>query len=52
MLVYWLLVGVILQRGGPDEDFPLFIFAAILPWKWFDSTDPGRRLARSSARSG
>jgi ABC-type polysaccharide/polyol phosphate export permease len=36
-LVYWLLVGVILQRGGMD-DFPLFIFAAILPWKWFDST--------------
>jgi ABC-type polysaccharide/polyol phosphate export permease len=37
MLVYWLLVGVILQRGSKD-DFPLFIFAAILPWKWFDST--------------
>lgn len=38
MLVYWLLVGVILQRGGATADFPLFIFAAILPWKWFDST--------------
>jgi len=37
MLVYWLLVGVILQRGG-TADFPLFIFAAILPWKWFEST--------------
>jgi lipopolysaccharide transport system permease protein/teichoic acid transport system permease protein len=38
MLVYWLLVGVILQRGGANAAFPLFIFAAILPWKWFDST--------------
>ena len=37
MLVYYLLVGVILQRNKYD-DFPLFIFAAILPWKWFDST--------------
>lgn len=38
MLVYVLLVGVILGRGGTIEHFPLFIFAAILPWKWFDST--------------
>ncbi len=38
MLVYALLVGVILGRAGGIEDFPLFIFAAILPWKWFDST--------------
>jgi ABC-type polysaccharide/polyol phosphate export permease len=30
-------VGVILQRDR-YEDFPLFIFAAILPWKWFDAT--------------
>jgi len=37
MLVYYLLVGVILQRDR-YEDFPLFIFAAILPWKWFDAT--------------
>ncbi len=36
MLVYYVLVGVILQRGGPD--YPLFILAAILPWKWFEST--------------
>ncbi len=38
MLVYWLLVSVILGRGGDIKDFPLFIFAAILPWKWFDTT--------------
>jgi ABC-type polysaccharide/polyol phosphate export permease len=36
MMVYWVFVGVILGRGGPG--YPLFIFAAILPWKWFDST--------------
>jgi ABC-type polysaccharide/polyol phosphate export permease len=33
MLVYVLLVSVILDRKQPD--YPLFIFAAILPWKWF-----------------
>jgi ABC-type polysaccharide/polyol phosphate export permease len=37
MLIYWLLVGVILGRGSV-EAYPLFIFAAILPWKWFEST--------------
>jgi len=35
MLVYYVLVGVILGRGGPG--YPLFIFSAILPWKWFES---------------
>jgi ABC-type polysaccharide/polyol phosphate export permease len=33
MLVYVLLVSIILDRK--QEDYPLFIFAAILPWKWF-----------------
>ena len=37
MLVYYVLVGVILQRNT-YPDYPLFIFSAILPWKWFDST--------------
>jgi ABC-type polysaccharide/polyol phosphate export permease len=36
MMVYVVLVAVIFNRGG--EDYPLFIFAAILPWKWFQST--------------
>ncbi len=36
MMVYVIFMGVILQRKTPD--FPLFVFAAILPWKWFDST--------------
>jgi len=33
MLVYVVLVSVILER--PQKDYPLFVFAAILPWKWF-----------------
>ena len=35
MAVYVVLVSVVFQRGVPD--YPLFIFAAILPWKWFQS---------------
>lgn len=33
MLVYLVLVTVITTRSIPD--YPLFLFAAILPWKWF-----------------
>jgi ABC-type polysaccharide/polyol phosphate export permease len=36
MAVYVVLVSVVFQRSTPD--YPLFIFAAILPWKWFQST--------------
>jgi ABC-type polysaccharide/polyol phosphate export permease len=36
MLVYVVLVGIIL--GSTTPDFPLFVFCAILPWKWFSST--------------
>jgi ABC-type polysaccharide/polyol phosphate export permease len=36
MAVYVVLVSVVFSRGGVD--YPLFIFAAILPWKWFQST--------------
>jgi len=35
MLVYVVFMGVILQRS--TADFPLFVFCAILPWKWFDT---------------
>ena len=38
MLIYYVLVGVILNRGASTPAYPLFIFAAILPWKWFDTT--------------
>jgi lipopolysaccharide transport system permease protein len=33
MAVYLVLVTVITSRSIPD--YPLFLFAAILPWKWF-----------------
>jgi ABC-type polysaccharide/polyol phosphate export permease len=36
MVVYVILVSIIFQRTTPD--YPLFIFAAILPWKWFTSS--------------
>jgi ABC-type polysaccharide/polyol phosphate export permease len=34
MAVYVVFIAII-GRGGRFEDYPLFIFAAILPWKWF-----------------
>ncbi|HLX34228.1 MAG TPA: ABC transporter permease [Candidatus Limnocylindrales bacterium] len=36
MLVYVILVTIIVR--STREAYPLFIFAAILPWKWFSST--------------
>jgi ABC-type polysaccharide/polyol phosphate export permease len=36
MLVYVIFVSVIFQR--PTPDYPLFVLAAILPWKWFTSS--------------
>ena len=36
MAVYIVLVSIIFQR--PTPDYALFIFAAILPWKWFTTT--------------
>jgi lipopolysaccharide transport system permease protein/teichoic acid transport system permease protein len=36
MIVYVVFISVVLGRGGPD--YPLFIFSAILPWKWFQSS--------------
>jgi ABC-type polysaccharide/polyol phosphate export permease len=36
MAVYVLFVAVILGTGGAD--YPLFVFAAILPWKWFSTS--------------
>jgi lipopolysaccharide transport system permease protein len=35
MVVYVVFVTIIAQRPAPD--YPLFIFAAVLPWKWFSS---------------
>jgi ABC-type polysaccharide/polyol phosphate export permease len=36
MLVYVVLVSVIFSR--PQPDYALFVFSAILPWKWFTSS--------------
>ena len=36
MLVYVVIVSVILKQK--QADYPLFVFCAILPWKWFQST--------------
>jgi ABC-type polysaccharide/polyol phosphate export permease len=36
MAVYYVLVELILHRNVPD--YPLFLFSAILPWKWFSTT--------------
>jgi ABC-type polysaccharide/polyol phosphate export permease len=36
MAVYVILISVISAR--PQPAYPLFIFAAILPWKWFTSS--------------
>jgi ABC-type polysaccharide/polyol phosphate export permease len=35
MVVYVVFVTIIAQRPAPD--YPLFIFAAVLPWKWYSS---------------
>lgn len=35
MVVYVIFVTVIARRPAPD--YPLFIFAAILPWKWYQA---------------
>jgi len=35
MLVYVVLVSVIFAR--PQKDYALFVFCAVLPWKWFNS---------------
>lgn len=36
MAVYVILVSVIFQVK--KDDYPLFVFSAILPWKWFTTT--------------
>jgi lipopolysaccharide transport system permease protein len=36
MLVYVVLISIILQTKR--EAYPLFVFCAILPWKWFSSS--------------
>jgi ABC-type polysaccharide/polyol phosphate export permease len=47
MAVYVVLVSVVFNRALPD--YPLFIFAAILPWKWFQSSVQDATVAVSGA---
>src|SRR5436190_19473129 len=35
LVVYVIFVSIIAARPAPD--YPLFIFAAIVPWKWFSA---------------
>ena len=35
LIVYVIFVSIIARRPAPD--YPLFIFAAIVPWKWFSA---------------
>jgi ABC-type polysaccharide/polyol phosphate export permease len=35
LIVYWIFITIIARRPAPD--YPLFIFAAIVPWKWFSA---------------
>jgi len=46
MVVYVVFVTIIAQRKV--EDYPLFIFAAILPWKWYSAviTDAAMAVVR------
>jgi len=46
MVVYVVFVSIIARR--PAADYPLFIFAAIVPWKWFSSviTDAASTVIR------
>jgi ABC-type polysaccharide/polyol phosphate export permease len=35
MAIYYVLIHIVLHRGEPA--YPLFLFCAILPWRWFAS---------------
>ncbi len=38
MLIFYVVFGVILQRGGPD--YVPFLFTGLVPWRWFTSSLP------------
>jgi ABC-type polysaccharide/polyol phosphate export permease len=46
MVVYVVFISIISRR--PTPDYPLFIFAAIVPWKWYSAvlTDATTAVAR------
>jgi ABC-type polysaccharide/polyol phosphate export permease len=47
LVVYVIFVSIIARKPAPD--YPLFIFAAIVPWKWFSAviTDATSSVVRS-----
>lgn len=47
LVVYVIFVSIIARRPAPD--YPLFIFAAIVPWKWFSAviTDATTSVVRA-----
>jgi ABC-type polysaccharide/polyol phosphate export permease len=49
MAVYIVLVQIIFRRQIPD--YPLFLFAAVLPWKWFTTTLSDSTQSISSRQS-
>jgi ABC-type polysaccharide/polyol phosphate export permease len=49
MAVYFVLFAVMLNTNIPD--YPLFLFAAILPWKWFSTTLSEATLSITSHQS-
>ena len=46
MVVYVVFVTIIVSKSLPD--YPLFIFSAILPWKWFSASVGDATLAVTS----
>ena len=51
MVVYVVLVTLI-ARGHGIDDYPLFIFAAILPWKWFTASVGDATTSVAHRRTG
>lgn len=39
MAIYWIVVDVVLRRGGPD--YPIFVLTAILSWEFFARATQG-----------
>ena len=38
MLIFYVVFGMILERGGPD--YVPFLFTGLIPWRWFTSSLP------------
>lgn len=47
MLVYYVLIHIVLRRGGPN--YPLFVFSAIIAWRYF-TTGVGTSMSLTSSK--